>query len=69
MIDMEVTMDYEPFIGKKITKVEEKNHWVTIECGKSSMSFRLISKDEQQMLITINKLTDEEILRRKQSGL
>ncbi len=61
--------DYKPFIGKKITKMYEENHWVNIECGKNMISFRIISKDERDILWSISKLTDEEILRRKQSGL
>ena len=69
LIDMEVKMDYEPFIGKKITKMYEKDDWVTIECGKNMMSFRLISKAEHEILWSIKKITDEEIMRRKQSEL
>jgi len=53
MIDTEVKMDYKPFIGKKITKIEEKDNWLHIDCGKNMMSFRLISLKEDKMLRAI----------------
>jgi len=62
-------MDYKPFYGKKITYIGENHDWVTIYCGKDSMSFRLISLEEEKILRSVRSLTDEEILRRKQSGL
>ncbi len=62
-------MDYKPFYGKKITSIGEQHGWVTIYCGKSSMSFRTILPEEKEMLQAFMKLTDDEILRRKQSGL
>jgi len=49
-------MDYKPFIGKKITKIEEKDNWLHIDCGKNLMSFRLISLEEDKMLHAIKKL-------------
>ncbi len=51
-----MNMDYKPFIGKKITKIEEKDNWLHIDCGKNMMSFRLISLEEGEMLRAMKKL-------------
>jgi len=56
---MKEKMDYKPFIGKKITKIEEKNNWLHIDCGKNLMSFRLISLEESELLFAIKKITDK----------
>ncbi len=52
-------MDYTPFIGKKITKIEEKDGWLHIDCGKNMMSFRLISLQESELISTIKKIADD----------
>jgi len=49
-------MDYKPFIGKKITKIEEKDNWLHIDCGKNLMSFRLISLEESELIFAMKKL-------------
>ena len=54
-----MNMDYKPFIGKKITKIEEKDGWLHIDCGKNMMSFRLISLKESELISTIKKIADD----------
>ena len=51
-------MDYKPFIGKKITKIEEKDSWIHIDCGKNLMSFRLISLEESELIFAMKKLME-----------
>ena len=53
-------MDYKPFIGKTITSFEEREGWIDIKCGnKASVSFRILTLDEEKGLRLLKKFAQE----------